>query len=293
MIIGRLKTILPSRELRADCVQEIRSSFLSLFGALLLGVVSLPSQAQETQRLLPGVTIAAESWRVTTIVDGLVKEIHFSEGQMVKKGDLIVSFDPTISDLNVRLAQSKVDRAELVVADKDLDLKRMGELQKRNATSISALEDAEYAYKEALLDLDVANAELELAKTRRAAHDIVAAADGMISQPYIFEGELFKTALSGPLAQIVQLDPIHVRIPIVPADVINRLREGGYTLEAAREIEFEMILPDGSVFGEIGKPYAVGFELNPESGEGSVLIEFANPNGILRPGLPVQLRRVK
>ena len=68
--------------------------------------------------------------------------------------------------------------------------------------------------------------------------------------------------------------------------------QGNYTLEDALALRFNVMLPDGTAYDEEGKLVAVGFELDPETGEGSVLVEFPNAKGILRPGLPVVLQTV-
>ncbi|MXU65023.1 efflux RND transporter periplasmic adaptor subunit [Oceanomicrobium pacificus] len=248
------------------------------------------ANAQELQRLLPGVTFAANAWEVTTSVDGHISALHFSEGEFVSEGDLLVEMDASAAALEVQLAEVKLARAEAILTEGRSDLERQQELERREAVSIAALGDAEFNVEVFELDLKVAEAELAIAREELQRHSIYAPADGLISAPKVVVGGNYSAALSGAIANIVQLDPIHVRIPIRPEEVVRRIQEGGYTLEEARKLEFEMIGPNGGAYSELGYAVSVGFDMNLETGEGSVIVEFPNPEGYLRPGLRVHLR---
>ncbi|MGI1664204.1 efflux RND transporter periplasmic adaptor subunit [Palleronia sp. KMU-117] len=252
--------------------------------------LSGPSVAQDLGPLLPGVTFAPKAWDLTTLVDGQIRALHFSEGQQVSQGDILVELDATDARLQTQLAEIKLRRAQAALAQQEDDLGRQKELASRQAVSTVALRDAEFAYASVALDVEQAEAELLIAREAERHHTIAAPADGLISAPAIAVGASYNPALSGSIARIVQLDPIHVRISVRPEDVVERLVEGSYTLEDARQLRFEMVGPNGGVFEELGVPVAVGFEIDPETGEGSVIVEFPNPNGLLRPGLPVHLR---
>ncbi|WP_158503186.1 efflux RND transporter periplasmic adaptor subunit [Shimia thalassica] len=267
---------------------------MGAFIAILVGGLAFVSPnnaaAQNETRVAKGVVTAARTWEVSSAIDGRISAIHFSEGMYVQEGTLLVEIDDTQSQLELALARAELKRAEAVLAQSLEDLQRHEELIKRNAVSEAVYSDVKFAHEMAVLGLEAEKLELGIAEKRQSFHSIHAGLSGMISAPKVHSGTNFSVALSGAIASIVQLDPIHVRMKVALDTALARLQAGNYSLEDVRNLKFELSLPDGATFEHLGKPVAVGYELNPETGEGSVLIEFANPSGVLRPGLPVSLK---
>ncbi|MEQ9695197.1 efflux RND transporter periplasmic adaptor subunit [Shimia sp. SDUM112013] len=242
---------------------------------------------------LNGTVVAAHAWEVSSPINGRIEEILFSEGQSVAEGDLLVRLDDRQARVTLALAESRLKLAEAVLVERDEDLARHEELIEREAVSVAAYGDAAFEREIAQLEKEAADLEVQIAKGVLDLHRITAKADGLISAPRLHEGSNFSVELSGPIAQVVQLNPVHVRVGISLEKVLTRLKEGNYTLDEARSLVYEIVLPDGSAFAERGSAEAVGYDLDPETGEGSILISFPNPEGLLRPGMPVSLRAIQ
>lgn len=248
------------------------------------------SSAQNEGVEFPGIVTPAQEWEISAAIDGQIDGIYFSEGQSVSKGDLLVTLDKRASEHQLHIANSELERARAILAEKKRDLARMEEYKKRQAVSLAAHGDAVFEAEIARLDVETAEFRHAAAQEHLKEHEIRAPADGLISAPKVHEGTNYSTSNSGPIATLVQLDPINVRVFIETDIVLERLAAGKYTIEEAKRLEFEVLLPNGSVYLHVGKPVALGFDLDSETGEGSLLIEFSNPDGLLRPGLPVRIR---
>ena len=92
------------------------------------------------------------------------------------------------------------------------------------------------------------------------------------------------------LATIFQLDPIHV-IGQAPADKYFQRGEIITSLEQeAERREFSLVLPTGGKYPPKGHLVAGTFNLNPATQTTDVIVEFPNPDYLLRPGLNVILQ---
>lgn len=109
-------------------------------------------------------------------VSGLVRQIKASEGQWVKKGQVLAALD--LEEINAQVAktQSVLDNAER-------NLGRFKSLQGQNALSIDQLQTAE-------TQVDVANSDLTVAKFNLRHAVIRAPADGRILKRYIENNEM-------------------------------------------------------------------------------------------------------
>ena len=101
------------------------------------------------------------------------------------------------------------------------------------------------------------------------------------------------------MATIIQLDPIQV-VGEVPFDSYLQGRElledpAKYveSLEkVSQQVEFSLILPNGEKYTYTGRRVAGIAEFNPTTQVMKIVVEFANSEFLLRPGLNVTLRSV-
>ncbi|MEP1354489.1 MAG: efflux RND transporter periplasmic adaptor subunit [Tateyamaria sp.] len=237
-----------------------------------------------------GTVTAARSWNLAALVDGRIKSLNFIEGQLVSKGDLLVELDDVLVQLEFSLAKFNMQRAETVLKQREEELGRQEKLKRREVASVASYHDAKYNVELAKTELQVADLKVQVVQAVLAAHKIHAPAAGLISAPRLMVGSNFSVAESGSIATIVQLDPINVRADISVERVLARLQAGTYTMESTRDLKIGISLSNGIEYPLHGKIVSLGFDLDPETGVGSILVEFPNPKGGLRPGLPVVVR---
>ena len=109
-----------------------------------------------------GTVTPTDSVTVRTRIDGQIMSIHFREGQMVNKGDLLVQVDP-------RDLQSKVDQAQAALAEAEAQVQSAGADSVKAKASFDQASSSELQVAQANLDaskatLDKAKADLQRAK---------------------------------------------------------------------------------------------------------------------------------
>jgi multidrug efflux system membrane fusion protein len=88
------------------------------------------------------VTSVYTDW-ITAQVTGVIAEVHYREGQIVKKGDPLVDIDPRPYQAQLVEAQGALERDQNLLAEAQMDLTRYQQAWAKNAIPRQTLEDQE------------------------------------------------------------------------------------------------------------------------------------------------------
>jgi RND family efflux transporter MFP subunit len=166
---------------------------------------------------------AVEYVEIRARVSGYLQTIHFTDGQMVKKGDLLFVIDPRPFEVAKAQAEAQLAdaRARLNLADRQLE--RASRLRRDDYTSQSTVD-------ERLQDRNVAAAAVEAAQAAIQAADlnleftrITAPVSGRISSHRVSIGNLVSggdATTTTLLTTIVSLDPIYFLFDMSEADFL-------------------------------------------------------------------------
>jgi len=161
--------------------------------------------------------------------------VHFTDGTIVKQGDLLFTLDSRVLEAQIRQAEGVLarDRAQLVAAERDV--KRYTELAAKNATPITNLDNAKTQADTVRANIVANEAALENLKVQLTYTKIHAPISGRIGMPTVKRGNFVRPSDVQPLATIIQIAPIYVSFA-VPQRVLPEVRyamhEGGATVEA-------------------------------------------------------------
>lgn len=199
-------------------------------------------------------------------VSGRIEQLHFTEGALVKEGDLLFTIDRSAYQATADAAQAEMIRAE----------KRYDRLKKADARSVSAsdLESAESDYLRGKAAYDLAKVDLDYTEIRSPI-------SGRIGTAMVKKGN-YVTPAAAELARIVQLDP--VRVVFSQTDRAYLTMRRGELAGTAAALEARVVLPDGSLLPNIGKKDFDDNVINPSTGTIAVRYLFDNPDGLLVPG---------
>ena len=188
-------------------VQPVRVITLTLKPRRLEDKINLPAQVEPYEDLL----VKAE-------VPGQVVTVLVEEGQTVEKGQILIQLDDR--DYQTRLA-----RIEANYRLAKLDYNRNAALAKMKAISMAKLDNIEAQLKD--LEAQIREANLALSRTR-----IVAPIDGRLNEIKAKQGNYL--AVGDPVAQILQLDQVKVKVGVPESDVaaIFDLEEAEVIIEA-------------------------------------------------------------
>jgi multidrug efflux pump subunit AcrA (membrane-fusion protein) len=139
--------------------------------------------------------------------------------------------------------------------------------------------------------VDEARANVGLAKVDLMQMKLYAPISGIIGRPLIKEGAyITKESREQIFATIAQLNPIHV-IGHAPVDKYFQRGEKLTSIEqAAERREYGLMLPTGDKYPLKGHLVGGAYEFNPATQTTEVIVEFPNPDYLLRPGLKVTLQ---
>ncbi|MEO6002925.1 MAG: efflux RND transporter periplasmic adaptor subunit [Opitutus sp.] len=158
---------------------------------------------------LVGSVAANESATIRPETTGLVRSIHFEEGQRVKKGDLLVKIDD--AEMRAQLGQSEA-RFQLA----ELNLQRAEKLGKTQSNSVAEVDRARSEFASARSDL-------ELIRVRLDRTEVRAPFDGMVGGRTISPGDFVNS-----LSQITTINDLS-RLKIdfqVPERFAAKVRPG-------------------------------------------------------------------
>ena len=155
-------------------------------------------------------------------VSGYLTEIHFTDGQMVNKGDLLFVIDPRPYDIALADARAKLAQASSSQVYAHRELGRAGVLRRKDFLSQSTLDQREQASQGAGAGVQIAQAAVRDAELNLQFTRIVAPISGRIGAHQVSVGNLIDGGGSSPtlLTTIVSLDPIHFDFDMSEADYL-------------------------------------------------------------------------
>jgi multidrug efflux system membrane fusion protein len=167
---------------------------------------------------------AVDSVELRAQVSGYLTEIHFTDGQLVHKGDLLFVIDPRPFEIQLQQATAQYQSA---VAQLDLanrQFQRTSTLQHNDFASRDELDQRTQAQRAADAAVEQAKATIRSAQLNLEFSRITAPFSGRIGAHQVSVGALVNggagAASSTLLATIVSLDPIHLDFDMSEADYL-------------------------------------------------------------------------
>ena len=231
---------------------------------------------------------AVERVDVRSRVAGQVKSVHFTEGALVRRNDLLVTIDPDPYAAEVDRAQAQVVAAQARLNYAKSEHVRAQRLWEESAIARRELDERVNAEQEADANLRAAQAALQSSKLNLQYTQVRAPVSGRVGRLEITVGNLVAAGPGAPvLTTLVSVNPIYASFDADEHVVLRTLHEGAKSVP----VEAETVTNGGRQLK--GRLQLIDNQVNPKSGTVRVRAVFDNQDGSLIAGQFVKLRMGK
>ena len=168
---------------------------------------------------------AVKSVEIRARVSGYLAKINFSEGQMVKQGDLLFAIDPRPYEATVAAAKANIAEVEARLALAKSNLERAKSMYKATVVSKEVFETRGAEVLSAKASLAAAKAQLREAELNLEFTHIRAPISGRVSEALIDAGNLV-TANSTLLTSIVKSDVVQAYFEASEQEIVKYQKVG-------------------------------------------------------------------
>ena len=207
---------------------------MKILGALLCSLIFLSSAKAEDgpPRMPPAkIVVAAIEERIvaentpiigvlyfdrvsglSTEVAGMVKSVHFREGDRIKRGAVLLNLSTDFIDKEIELAEMRIDEISVRIERTDKDLERYGTLVRQKAIREKDHEDVGFERRELITQRDALRKQLEITRLKKAKSIIRAPFDGIVLAKGMDVGDWIDPGKE--FCRIGSTEDVFVKVPI-------------------------------------------------------------------------------
>jgi RND family efflux transporter MFP subunit len=237
-----------------------------------------------------GTTEAVDSVEIRARVEGYLRGIHFTDGQIVEEGQLLFTIEPEAYAARRQEASARLKAAQAELERARVDLERIEKAVETNAVSRQDLSTRRAAYESAQAAVEAAQAALADAELNLSYTQIQSPFRGRIGRHLADVGELVGPQSKPVLASLVRTEPIYVFFymseSMLDADLLRRIRQP----EGNDFVPFFVGLGDQTDYPFEGRLCFVDNSVDPRTGTVYVRGQLPNDGEPLLPGMFVRVR---
>jgi membrane fusion protein, multidrug efflux system len=243
----------------------------------------------------PGRLEAVNTVAVRARVSGYVSSVHFEEGALVRRGDLLFQIDPRPFQADVDRLRAEIDRARATVQRSGSELERGRRLAAENAMSREEQDRRASFADESAAQLAAVEAALRAAELNLEFTRVVSPIDGRVGRAVITEGNLVSggSGDSTLLATVVSLDPMYASFDTDEQTYVryaDLARDGQRASARQKGTPVRMALAGDDGPPREGHLNFLDNQIDPATGTIRGRAIFRNPDRSLTPGLFVRVQ---
>lgn len=255
--------------------------------------VELTPHKVDIQRELTGRTSSYRWAEVRPEVGGILKERCFTEGSMVKEGDVLYRIEPDTYKAALDKARADLASAEANLAVTKLRERRTASMLKTKSVSQQDYDDVKATLRQAQASVQACKAAVDSAEINYRRTEVRAPISGRITLSNYTVGALLTASQASPLATIYQTDPVYVEVSQSSDDLYTLKKqfaqgEGMKSVDPSN-IKALLTMHDGEYYPAAGHLNFTGVNVDQTTNTITLRAEFPNPDGSLLPGLFVRV----
>jgi membrane fusion protein (multidrug efflux system) len=254
-----------------------------------VGVVTLRAEPVTVSTTLSGRTAATTVAEVRPQVDGVIQSRLFEEGSLVRAGQPLYQIDARLYRASLDTSRAQLENAQATLYSAEAKAKRYRTLGDSEAVSGQDRDETIAAARAAQAAVHQYQATSRSAAVNLEFTRVLAPITGRIGRSSVTKGALVTASQSDAMATIQQLDPIFVDITQSSADLL-RLRSAlakGSMLPGSAKVT--LTLEDGTKYPTEGTIEFSEVNVDPQAGTVTLRARFPNPDGLLLPGMFVNV----
>jgi membrane fusion protein, multidrug efflux system len=177
-----------------------------------IAVVEKKNVAREVRAF--GSVDASSTVDVRAQVQGLVTEVHFKEGDFVKRGQLLFTVDTRPYRASLAAAQAELSRNRAVAEQMRVEAERATALRQEGVASDRDVAKAKADAASSAADVKLGQAQIASASLNVTFTRITAPIDGRTGALLVYPGNLVSAADAQPLVVLRSLSPVFVRFTV-------------------------------------------------------------------------------
>jgi len=235
--------------------------------------------------------VAVDAVEVRARVSGYLEKIHFQDGQLIDKGDLLFIVDRRPFQNTLDQTRSSLAQAKANLAFAEADLARGQNLVGGNIISQQTFEQRTQAKRVAQANVSAQEAAVRQAGLDMEFTELRAPVSGRIGDRRVSPGNLVTGGTTGTttlLATIQSIDPIRFEFTMDETSYLRYLRTakaGSDPASRGSNVPVKLKLLDEKAFGHQGRMDFVDNAIDRSSGTIRGRAEFVNPDGTFTPGM--------
>lgn len=289
--------------------------FLGSLAALMLAACSHPEAADEgTGAALPQVSVAQvvheritewdeftgrlqapQTVQLIPRVSGYIEQVHFNEGALVKKGDLLVQIDPRPFKTEVARLKAELQSAQSAELQAEKEYRRAETLSSQRAISAELLDSRLARKQQTAATVASVEAALERAELDLSYTGITAPISGRVSYAQVTAGN-YVSAGQSQLSTLVSTEKMYAYFDVDEQSYLKyaRLTEAGKRADTRNSDAnpVYMALANDSNYDYVGRVDFVDNRIDAQTGTIRIRASFTNDGNDLLPGLFARIRLV-
>lgn len=240
--------------------------------------------------------VAVDAVEIRARVSGYLEKVHFTDGQLVKAGDLLFTLDQRPFRASLDQAKADLARAKSQVDLSAADLARAETLLQQKTIAEALYDQRVQAKRAADAALQSAEAALKTAELNLEFTELRAPVSGRIGDRRVSPGNLVTGTITGSttlLATVVSMDPIRFEFTFDEASYLRYqriARDAGKADERGTKLPVELRLLDEKEFQHKGTIDFVDNVIDTSSGTIRGRGVFENANALFTPGMFARIR---
>lgn len=226
-------------------------------------------------------------------VQGYLVSQNYKEGEPVKKGDVLFEIDRRPFQAALDQAKAALLQAEASAKQAELNGERAVDLFNKKVASQQERDNAVQSAAAARAQAEAQRAAVEQAQVNLDYTTVTAPVDGIAGLAKAQVGDLVGTGGNTVLTTVTKVDPIKCYFTVSEqryAWYVNRFANPEARAEHERQLEFELVLADGSTYPHKGSWFASENQVDGRTGALRIAALFPNPGNILKPGQFARIR---